>query len=279
MDRLDAMATLLAAIDGGSLSAASRARGMPLATVSRKVSELEAHLRTRLIVRTSRKLVLTEAGAAYVDAIRRILEDVGEAERAASGEYLMPQGSLAITAPVVFGRLHVQPVILEFLHAFPAVSVRLTLADSSLVATRLGAIGWVTCGSPAYLAVHGTPRYPSELADHACVVFTGRYASTIWSFANNVEVQIEARLSVNTAEAAIDAAIAGLGITRVLSYQANAALRAGTLAQVLADFAPAPQPVSLLHAGQSRMPLKLRAFLDFATPRLRTVLARLSEPQ
>jgi len=161
MDRLASMTTLLAAVDGGSLSAASRKLGMPLATVSRKVSELEAHLRTRLLHRTSRRLTLTDAGRAYVEACKRILEDLGEAERAAAGEYSAPKGQLAITAPIVFGRLHVVPVVVELLRAYPHIDVRLALSDhvvdlqeehvdvavrigelpdSSLVATRLGAV-------------------------------------------------------------------------------------------------------------------------------------------
>src|SRR5262245_20584673 len=117
MDRLDAMATLLAAVDAGSLSGASRKLGMPLATVSRKVSELEAHLRMRLVTRTSRRLTLTDAGRSYVAACRRILEDIGEAERAAAGEYSAPRGDLIITAPIVFGRLQVLPIVLEFLRS------------------------------------------------------------------------------------------------------------------------------------------------------------------
>src|SRR4029453_13957177 len=171
MDRLAAMTTLLAAVEGGSLSAASRKLGMPLATVSRKVSELEAHLRTRLLHRTSRRLTLTDAGEAYVAACKRILEDIGEAERAAAGEYMAPRGDLTVTAPIVFGRLHVLPVVIEFLKTYPDIDIRVALADrvvnlreddialairigdlpdSSLVATRVGAIRRVVCGSPAY---------------------------------------------------------------------------------------------------------------------------------
>ena len=169
MDRFEAMRTLLAAVDGGSLSAASRALRTPLATVSRRVSDLEAHLRTQLLVRSSRRLTLTEAGRAYVAATRRILDDLDDAERGAAGEYRVPRGHLAVTAPVMFGRLHVEPVILSFLDAYPDISVRLTLADhvvnlidghvdvavrigrlpdSSMVAVRLGAVRWVTCASP-----------------------------------------------------------------------------------------------------------------------------------
>ena len=129
MDRLEAMSVLLAAVDAGSLSAASRKLGSPLATVSRKVLELEAHLKTRLLVRSSRRLALTDAGRSYVAACRRILEDVGEAERAATGEYSAPKGDLLITAPIVFGRLHVLPIVADFLKIYPDINARMLLAD------------------------------------------------------------------------------------------------------------------------------------------------------
>ncbi len=169
MDRLDAMSVLLAVVDEGSLSAAARKLRAPLATVSRKVSELEAHLRTKLLVRSSRQVSLTEAGRSYVEASRRILEQVSEAERTAAGEYAAPKGELTVTAPVVFGRLHVLPVVVDFLKAYPEIDLRLVLADrvvnlvedhvdlavrigalpdSGLHATRLGTIRRVMCGAP-----------------------------------------------------------------------------------------------------------------------------------
>jgi DNA-binding transcriptional LysR family regulator len=298
MDRFESMSTLLAAVEGGSLSAASRKLGMPLATVSRKVSELEAHLRTRLINRTSRRLMLTDAGRSYVVACKRILEDIGEAERAAAGEYMAPRGDLTVTAPIVFGRLHVLPVVIEFLKAYPDIDIRVALADrvvnlreddialairigdlpdSSLVATRVGAIRRVVCGSPAYFAHRGTPKSPGELSTHDCITFDGLMSPDAWKFAvgkSIVSVAIHSRLTVNTAEAAIDAAIAEVGITRVLSYQVASALRAGTLALALREFEPKPWPVSLVYAGQGLLPLKLRAFLDFAAPRLKARLAQ-----
>jgi DNA-binding transcriptional LysR family regulator len=297
MDRLEAMSALLAAVDAGSLSGASRKLGMPLATVSRKVSELETHLRTRLVTRTSRRLILTDAGRSYVAACKRILDDVREAERAAAGEYSAPRGELIITAPIVFGRLHVLPVLLEFLNTYPEIDVRLTLADrvvnlqedhvdlavrigelpdSSLVAMRVGSIGRVVCGSPAYFAERGTPKRPNELSKHDCITFNGLTSPEAWIFLSGkgtISVAVHSRLIVNTAEAAIDAAITGLGITRVLSYQVADALRTGALLLALREFEPPPVPVSLVHAGQGRLALKLRAILDFAAPRLR---ARLS---
>jgi DNA-binding transcriptional LysR family regulator len=294
MDRFDAMATLIAAVDGGSLSAASRALGMPLATVSRKVSELEAHLRTQLVVRTSRNLSLTEAGRAYVAASRRILDEIDDAERAASGEYRAPRGHLTITAPIMFGRLHVEPVVLDFLGAYPDITARLVLADhvvnlidehidvavrvgdladSSIVATRLGAVTWVTCASPGYLETRGTPDTPEALAGHDCVMFEGLYSNNLWTFGRGQDalaVPIRPRFAVNTADAAIAASIASAGITRVLSYQVASAVTAGALRLILRSFEPEPLPVHLVYGGQSLLPLKLRAFLDFAAPRLRT---------
>ena len=296
LDRLESMSILVTAAEAGSLSAAARRLGTPLATVSRKVSELEAHLKTRLLNRSSRRLTLTDAGRSYVAACKRILDDVGEAEHAASGEYRAPKGELIITAPIVFGRLHVLPVVAAFLSAYPDIDIRIVLADravnlleeridlalrigelpdSSLVATRVGAIRRVVCGSPAYFAARGTPTRPGELSTHDCVTFEGLASPDAWIFTtgkSETSVAIHSRLVVNTAEAAIDAAIAGVGITRVLSYQIANALQAGTLAVALREFEPAPWPVSLVYAGQRLLPLKLRAFLDFAAPRLKAQL-------
>ncbi|MER9297994.1 LysR family transcriptional regulator [Mesorhizobium sp. M0621] len=299
MDRLEAMSLFVAAVEAGSLSAASRRFGIPLATVSRKVSDLERHLNTRLLNRSTRRLTPTDAGQAYLAACRRILDDVGEAERTAAGEYSAPTGELAITAPVVFGRLHVLPVVTGFLAAYPDVDIRLTLADhitqlvedhfdlairigqlpdSSLVAMGVGAIRRVVCASPAYLGEHGTPITPEELETHDCITFEGLASAATWSFIKGkaeIPIQVHSRLQVNTAEAAIDAAIAGVGLTKVLSYQIEAALRSGTLRLLLEEFEPAPWPVNLVHAGHGLLPVKLRAFLDFAGPRLKERLARL----
>ena len=173
MDRLEAMSMLVAVTEAGSLSAAARALQVPLATLSRKVSDLEARLGTRLLVRTTRKISLTDSGVTYVASARRILEQVDEAERTAAGEFTVPKGELVVTAPVMFGRLHVLPVVAEFLAAFPEINVRLTLADrnvnlvddhvdmavrigklpdSTMVATSIGVMRWVVCASPALLA-------------------------------------------------------------------------------------------------------------------------------
>ena len=296
MDRLDAMTVFLAVVDGGSLSAAGRRLAMPLATVSRKLAELEAHLGARLLNRSTRRLELTEPGRSYEQACRRILDDVHGAELAAAGEYDAPRGELAITAPIVFGRLHVLPVVNDFLRANAEVDVRLalgdriahlldehvdvavrigTLPDSRLNALPLGTLRSVVCASPAYLKANGTPRMPAELARHRCITFEAVFPGP-WQFSNGATfAPTRPRLVVNTAEAAIDAAVAGVGVTRVLSYQADAALRAKQLRLLLHRFEPAPVPVNLVYDGQQRVTSKLRAFLDYAAPRLRERLAAL----
>jgi DNA-binding transcriptional LysR family regulator len=298
MDRFESMSILLAVVEAGSLSAAARRLGTPLTTVSRKVSELEGHLKTRLFSRSSRRITLTDAGRSYVAACKRILEDLGEAERAVSGEYSAPKGDLIITAPIVFGRLHVLPIAIEFMRAFPEIDIRLALADrvtniveehidlavrigelpdSSLVARRIGSIRRVVCASPTYLVERGRPRNPGELRTHDCITFEGMTSPDAWTLTigkQETSIAVHSRLIVNTAEAAIDSAIAGVGITRVLSYQIADAVRDGELAIILQEFEPAPWPLSLVYTGHRLLPLKLRAFLDFAAPRLK---ARLSD--
>ncbi len=301
VDRLESMSILLTVIDSGSFSAAARRLGMPLATISRKISHLERHLKARLLNRTSRQLTLTDAGRDYVAACKRILEFVGEAERAAAGEYSTPKGDLVIAAPIVFGRLHVLPVVVEFLKTYPDIDVRMIQSDrlanlledhidvavrigelpnSNLVAIRLGAIRRIVCASPGYLAARGTPRAPGDLASHDCITFENLATAAVWKFGtgkSEVPVAVHSRLVVTTAEAAVDSAVAGAGITRLLSYQVANALAAGTLVVALEDFEPVPWPVNLVHAGQGTLPLKLRAFLDFAAPRLKTGLLQGSQ--
>lgn len=293
MDKLDSMAVLLAVVEAGSLSAAARQLAMPLATVSRKVAALEAHLKTRLLHRTTRHLALTEAGSAYVAACRRILDEIGEAERTATGEYATPKGELTVTAPMMFGRLHIVPVVAEFLAQYPEIEINLVLTDrvmhlmdehidvavrigelpdSGLMATGVGKVRRVVCASPAYLARHGAPLTPAGLAAHDCISFEVMESRRAWVFgaARSAQaVPVHSRLAVNTVDAAIAAATLGVGLVRVMSYQVMDALRNDTLRIVLEQFETRPLPVSLVHKGQAPLPLKLRAFLDFVTPRLR----------
>jgi DNA-binding transcriptional LysR family regulator len=293
MDRLEAMTVLLAAVDTGSLSAASRQLRIPLATVSRRVAELEEHLNVRLLHRGSRKVVLTDAGGSYVASCRRIMEEIAEVERTASGEYRVPQGELTISAPAVMGRSHVLPVVEEFLRAFPDIRMRLLLTDrfmnlveehvdlavrvgelpdSSMIAVNVGQIRAVLCASPAYLKKRGVPKQPADLAAHDCVIHEGPASSSTWEFfieGTRQPIHVPHRLSVNLAEAAVAAAVGGAGIARVLSYLIDDLVKSRSLVMLLEPYEPQPTPVNVIYPSQRQVPLKLRAFLDFSVPRLR----------
>jgi DNA-binding transcriptional LysR family regulator len=302
MDRLEAMSLLIQVVEHGSLSAAARASRVPLATLSRKISDLEELIGSRLLVRTTRKLTLTEAGVTYLDAARRILEQVDEAERQASGEFIAPKGELVITAPLMFGRLHVLPIVSDFLAAFPEITVRLLLVDrnvdlagdhvdmavrigrlpdSSMFATLVGVMRMVTAASPRLLATHGTPRQPGDLSAMPCVAVDTPQPSPAWRLkcgkgAATVDVPILARLIVSTTSAASEAAVRGVGVTHLLHYQVAAAVASGDLQLILEDFEPDAAPVHLVHASRGQMPLKMRRFLDFAAPLFRERLARVA---
>ena len=302
MDRFQAMSMLLRVTDKGSLSAAGRELQVPLATLSRRISDLERHLGTRLLIRTTRKLTLTDAGIAYVSAARRILEQVEEAEREAAGEFTAPKGELVVTAPILFGRLHVLPVVADFLATFPEINIRLILVDrnvdlvedhvdmavrigklpdSSMVATQIGLMRTVTCASPALLAGHGVPLKPDDLTRLPCVVVDTPMPSSGWRFQSprsdtTLEISISSRLAVTTTEAAAQAAIYGVGVTRLLHYQVAEPAERGELQIILERYEPAPAPVHLVHASRGQMPLKMRRFLDFAAPRLRQALKRIA---
>ncbi len=301
MDRLAAMTILLRVVDSGSFSAASRDLGVPLATVSRKVADLEAHLGARLLTRTTRKVMMTDAGAAYVASARRILEEIDQTERVAAGEFQTPRGELVVTAPILFGRLHILPVIADFLAAYPEINVRLVLADrnlhlldddvdmavrigllpdSGMVAARIGWMRTVVCASPKLLAAHRVPAVPADLTMLPIVNFDFLSAASVWLFRRNgmtggIDLLIRPRLSVSTAEAAVSAAIDGVGVTRVLHYQCADAVRDGSLRIILEHYEVEPLPVHLMHAGRGALPSKMRVFLDFATGRLRERLTSL----
>jgi len=293
LDRFEAMTILLAAVDRGSLSAASRQLGIPLATVSRRISELEEHLGIRLLLRGNRRLVLTDAGQSYVASCRSIMEDVAEVERKAAGEYLAPRGELVISVPLVMGRIHGLPVIAEFLRAYPDIRVRVQLTDrkvnlleehvdvalrtgelpdSGMIAIRVGLIRQVLCASPSYLANTSTPIEPADLALLDCVGYEDVTPGTSWEFRNHggpQTVSVTWRLMVNSIEGAVAAAEQGAGIARVLSYQIDQQMKSGSLVTLLEEYELPKTPVSLIYPNQRQVPLKLRAFLDFASPRLR----------
>ena len=303
MDRLEAMTILLRVVDRGNFSAASRDLGVPLPTISRKVKELEEHLGTRLLVRTTRKVALTDAGATYVASARRILDEVDETERVAAGEFHVPRGELILTAPLFFGRLHVLPIVTEFVAAYPEINARLLLADrnlhliedhvdiavrigslpdSTMIATRVGSMRTVVCASPKLLARHGMPKSPEEIAGLPCVNFEFLSPTSSWLFRlkgpkGTTDVPIRPRLSVTTAEAAVWASSEGVGATRVLHYQCADAVRDGLVRIILADFEVEPLPVHLLHAGAGRY-LRRRGFSSISPPSVSGEGSRRSKP-
>ena len=281
MDRTDAIAVFIAVADHGSFAAAARRLGRSPASVTRAVADLESRLGVRLLTRTTRAVSTTEAGQRFLGGAKRVLADLDEIERAAAGQGTAPRGELRLTAPILFGRLHVLPIVTEFLDCFPEVQAALALVDrpvdlveegldvavrigalgeSSAVATRVGALRRIVVASPDYLARRGTPQRPADLSDHDVVAFSGIAGVEHWVFreaARDVNVAIRPRLVVSTAEAAIDTARAGFGLTR------------GALLRVLPAYEGDEVPIHLVYPGGRHPPPKLRAFLDFTTPRLR----------
>lgn len=300
VDRLEGMTIFLMVIEKGSFSGAARELRIPVQSVSRKVADLENHLGTQLLTRTTRKLSLTDAGAVFAATSRRIVDLVDEAEREAAGEFVTPRGDLVVTAPVFFGRLHLVPIVAEFLALFPDINVRLVLGDrnldllddqidmalrigrlpdSGMIATRVGQIRGVVCASPRLLADHGVPRRPADLALLPCIATEGETSPAAWRFREPgsdkvIEVAVRARLTT-AAEAAMEAAVLGLGFTRLLHYQVEGALVSGSLELVLEEYEDQPFPVHLVHAPRAHMPLKMRRFIDFVAPRLRDILTRI----
>jgi DNA-binding transcriptional LysR family regulator len=293
MDRADGLAIFAEVAEQGSFAAAARRLGRSPAAVTRGIAELETRLNVRLFNRTTRAVSLTEAGQRLLGGAKRVLADLDEIERAAAGAGTAPRGELRLTAPILFGRLHLEPLVLEFLDRFADVSVALALIDrpvdlveegldvalrigalpeSSAIATRVGAMPRVVVASPDYLARRGTPQVPADVAAHAVVAFSGMFGER-WTFRDGAggetSVAIKPRLSVNTAEAAVDAARAGFGLTRVLGYQAADDIGRGALRRLLTDCEIDALPIHLLYPGGRYPPPKLRAFLDFVTPRLR----------
>jgi DNA-binding transcriptional LysR family regulator len=293
MDRFDAVAVFVEVAEHRSFAEAARRLGRSPTAVTRAISELEARLGVRLLNRTTRAVSVTEAGDRFLVGARHVLANLDEIERAAAGEGTAPRGELSLTAPILFGRLHVLPIATEFLDRFPDVSVALSLldravdlveegldvavrigalAESSAIATRVGAVHRVAVASPDYLARYGTPRAPADLGDHVAIAFSGIAGAERWMFrdhARDVSVAIKPRLVVTTAEAALDSARAGFGVTRVLSYQAAVDIARGSLLRVLKKYEGDELPIHVLYPGGRHPPPKLRAFLDFIIPRLR----------
>ncbi len=292
MDQHHTMRVFVAVAEHLSFAQAARALHMSRPAVTRAIASLEDKLGVELLVRTTRTVVLSQVGARYLEDCRRILEAVTEANAAASGSYTTPRGRLSITAPVMFGRLHVMPVIYDFLQEQPDVSVYALLldrvvslvnegldlgirighlGDSTQMAIRVGEVHQIIIASPTYLAEHGTPHHPEQLKDHPLIAHTGTSRGLQWSFQGptRIKIPVTPRLVTNDIQSTVDMVEKHLGLTRVLSYQAGAGLARGRLTRILNDWEPEPVPVHLVYPGGRRIPARTRAFLDHATQALR----------
>jgi DNA-binding transcriptional LysR family regulator len=303
MDRIDAMKVFIAALDEGSLAGAARQLGRSPAAVSRAIAFLEQGVGAPLLHRSTRAIRLSEIGERYAPACRRVLAELQDAEMIVAGGRMAPQGVLTITAPPISGEDILRPVVDAYLEAHPSVSVRLLLLDrnanlieegidialrvaelpdSTMVAVRVGGgVRRVVAASPRYLGMHPRIAQPGDLARHS-IVTTTHFGADAWVFppaaGNPVPraVQFRPRLVVNSVRAALAAAVAGLGVTRLYTYHVADRVRDGALQLLLRDAEPPAMPVNLL-MPEGRMALpKVRSFLDFAVPRLRAAFARLS---
>jgi DNA-binding transcriptional LysR family regulator len=292
MDHLAAIGTFVRIAETGSLSAAARATRRSLPAVSRSLAQLEQHLGVRLLQRTTRRAHLTEAGQRYFERCKRLLAEFDEANASVSELQRSLAGPITITAPILFGQMHVAPVVTEFLAAHAGVSVDLILTDrfvniveegidlavrignlpdSGLAARRLATVRRVTCASPRYLKLHGTPNTPSELADHNCLQFSALSPTQYWEFhvaGKARQFRVQGTLSCNHATAMVDAGRSGLGIVMVLSYQVQEAVRRGELRILLEHFEPPPLPVHVVFPSGRMQPVRMRALNDLLADRL-----------
>jgi len=292
MDRLHAMQVFAAVAREGGFAAAARRLHLSGPAVTRAVAALEEAIGTRLLTRTTRRVALTEAGRRYLEDVERILLELDEAEAAAAGLHSRPRGQLTVTAPVLFGRLYIAPIMLEFLDRHPEVTGRLLLldrvtnlldegmdvalrighlSDSSLVATRVGSVRSVICASPDYLQRYGVPAHPVDLAAHRLIAASGERMVQEWRFGRDdgMPVRIAPRLYCNSNAAIVQMVEQGWGISRLLSYQVGPSVTQGRIRLVLEPFERAPLPIHLVHIEGRRAAAKVRAFIDFAASRLR----------
>jgi DNA-binding transcriptional LysR family regulator len=289
MDRIEAMQAFVAVADLQGFAPAARKLRLSPSAVTRLVAALEDRLGARLLQRTTRSVTLTDAGTRYLARARRILADVEEAELAAEGERTRPSGRLVVSAPVGFGRLHVSPVMAAYLKRYPEVSAELRLedrvvsliedgvdlavrigflGDSSLVARHVGEMRRIVVAAPAYLKQHGEPKTPAEVASHQTIQFGSTSVTGEWRFAeagSEFRLNITPRFSSNTADAAVQYAEQGGGLTRVLAYQAADAIRRGALKVVLQRFEQPPLPIHIVYPTSRLLSAKVRSFIDLVT--------------
>ncbi|WP_433929238.1 LysR family transcriptional regulator [Sorangium cellulosum] len=294
MDRLDTLRVFIAVAEEEGFAPAARRLSMSPPAVTRAIAALEERIGTRLLHRTTRIVRLTEAGARFLTDCKRILGEIEEAEASAAGSHAELRGQIGVTAPVMFGRMFVAPVVFDFLARHPRVSARTLLVDrvvdmldegldvavriahlpdSSMTAIRVGSVRLVVCASPDYLAARGAPETPADLTHLDTIGFSQAAWPAEWSFSSGARVEKvlpPSQLLVNTADVAIAAAVAGRGLARVLSYQVGPELRAGRLRIVLPAFEPPPVPVHVVHPEGPRAAARVRAFVDFLVERLRS---------
>lgn len=297
MDRLHLMNVYVAVAETGGFAAGARRLGISPPAVTRAVASLEENLGVKLLNRTTRYVRATEAGLRYLEDARRILAQVDAADEAAAGINAEPQGYLAITAPVLFGQIYVMPGIIDYLQRYPKtevdavfldrvvnlleegldVGVRIgQLPDSTMHALRVGSARLILCASPAYLQRRGMPQQPKELDRHTIISSRAGNLSQDWRFTGDnreLSINIKPRLTVTTNGAAINAALEGFGITRLLSYQVANHLASGELKIVLERFEPPPRPVHIVHREGRLASTKVRSFIDLMAARLREAKA------
>lgn len=296
-DRLDALTIFVAVAERQSFAEAARQLSRSAASVTRAVAGLEERLQTRLFNRTTRSVVLTDAGIRYLEACRRLLATYDELEVVNLGERVQPRGWISVTAPAMFGQLHVLPLVRSFLSEYPQVDIRLLLLDrvvslvdegldlgvrigqlpdSALRAVRVGQVRRVVCASPQYVARRGVPVTPRDLRNHSVIACTAvTPIPDRWSFQHPsgvTSVTVTPRLVVNTTAAAVDAALEDFGLTCILSYQAEPHTAAGRLQTVLVEYEPPPAPIHIVHPEGRHLPAKVRLFLDHAADGLRRKL-------
>ncbi len=293
MDRLHGMAVFVAVAEEESFAAAGRRLRMSPPAVTRAVAALEERLGVRLLTRTTRMVRTTDAGARYLEDARRLLLEADEADEAAAGVNATPRGHLAVTAPALFGKQYVMPIITAYQRVFSETTVSAlfvdrvvnlldegldiglrigVLPDSSLRAIRVGQVRRVICGATAYLKKHGVPKTPADLANHQIIAATAVSAGSEWNFAKGkqrIGVKLSPRILVNTNDGAIAAAMDGFGLTRLISYQVADELAAGKLKTVLSEYEEAPLPIHVIHREGRHGSAKVRSFVDLAVEKLR----------
>ncbi|HVK99822.1 MAG TPA: LysR family transcriptional regulator [Dongiaceae bacterium] len=298
MDRLYLMTVFVTVAEAESFAAAARRLALSPAAVTRAVALLEERLGVKLLNRTTRFVRVTQAGQRYLEESRRVIAAADEADEAAQGINSEPRGALVVTAPVLFGRMYVMPGIVEYLQRYPDtdvsalfldrvvnlleegidVGIRIgELTDSSYRALRVGEVRRVLCAAPSYLQQKGIPQRPEELVQHPVIVASSLNTNVEWRLRHQdetVSVRIKPRLRVSSNDGAIEAAVRGLGITRLMSYQVAPYLAAGELEILLSEYEPAPVPVHILHREGRFASAKVRAFIDLMAEHLRAALAQ-----